>query len=1667
MSSTNVYAGDEVDRDTADRILKMCNVEKSSLDRFLPMYNVAVNICTRMQYSKFAFILLFRPLNIDENNDVPALRLFAIRTFRDKDAEKIRDILNPVNACIMRNIFGHTGGSFDCYADDIDNDDHNENYNTIDNSNPNDNDDESIQKSKNFQSFIDHVHQTVNQRFSFQPDKRVKQISILKQRQQRIFFPEIYVYIMNTESFIDDLLSADENNLTEENLFWLKKSRNKLVDQLIDFCKNPFWYNNEKEVTKLLSKRLKQTSEGINTVVKNPVIVNLENGKMLAEDESLKPVNDSVDYWNDLLFPSYNSDVTNKTLSSSPLIEPTIVKGDDKIKEKIQEAQEHMRQNQNKEESAKKKMPIIFRIPFENETPDTPDGASFYEQIRQSYNDSSSPFSILLRKSAVSGTNVGENTSNNCLFTVHVWNRAFQSIDYKLFTDSRLALDYPSSSAIQITSSYERCSMSALLQTILEFFFTRNKLNDIARYVCMSQDKESFKHELKYTYNFATFVDYSLFVDARLCSKYVKHINRNRIFIPLEWMKNTAIHEALINWTRNRLDFNLVPLLRGYSTENHYFDFRYMHIANKQDERHWQNHVLRLLSTQSNNTENNQTIKHLEEDKATSTIKVKREKKIANNKNSGLSMGSLLQLYNKSAGTKTKLSTAASSSTATGTDEIVSGQTHTPKALSVSWIVMCDGKWYGVPKKVTKSPRSNVTIIPDLTKEEIRENSYINIIVTDYKNKKKTQTMFKWKPHSYSCENRNQKKSTKVLDTSAIIQLMRKPENSNNIHDDDNNDVDNEKKNNENTNLLSSSSLKPHDLSAICLTHETKHDILVNFIERTRELELGDERWQTSVRDLMSRSIEQLLFLDVFFTRSEPQFTIMVNGNPGTGKSTVMNYIAESLFFRTITLLPTNVLKERCLAMYRKSQMDYFERNKTNKDCDNQLGQIHGMVITLSAFVKRVLRYSMSPEMYSNIIEKYLEEQVKRLNVTLRPMSIDGELKPLVGSPQRDLKYSSMVLVDEYNLCTYPLHFIIGSACEKLHASRVYFGDFAQSSPIRGMNDNAELIALYAPLTIQFIDNKRLLPSRVPSAIPLNSLELASSLEQINRTTDPNTSNLEDPARIRLLELLADPVWNWRANNCNDGTDEYVRDLVGRCVVEPLNYRLLLQQQSPLSTETKYKDRIIKIDQNQLDRWYDGMCNLLDWYDDARCRRYVHNYALAEDVVNRVPPLVLPCVIARRNYDCDRVNYWISRSISEYVEKRCADQVLNDTTGSLVNRNVSRIQPECFALVSRREVVTDLQGICENVSSVVYETSQSNDDNNINTDVVDSVDINIYHDNSYVNDDDDEGDGENRCKSNEISRITSTPSSSSTSNELDDDSSSSNYTKDKLPTPYEVHAKQYIDDDPWCSQLTLFVGGVYRYIGESTPSLCRDTILRLIAFLPNNDENYLPTAKRPYMLGPYVCNGDNSLDIKCYGGCMSRTSALNRLLETRMKKILSYNDVHNDLAHHIIRSRHKLTRGCGLPEDTNVTSHDYYARQTKRMPRLLMTKITTRDDMCVKAKRNVNNLIVVNRAKFSINRCNSMWTPNMYTNQHKRRRMTLFDYPLSLNCGVSSWRVQGETIPSSDVYVDLKNMTKQQALVSLSRVRRSEQIKNVINLSLYGKSAQGPNTPFTADDNFD
>lgn len=588
-------------------------------------------------------------------------------------------------------------------------------------------------------------------------------------------------------------------------------------------------------------------------------------------------------------------------------------------------------------------------------------------------------------------------------------------------------------------------------------------------------------------------------------------------------------------------------------------------------------------------------------------------------------------------------------------------------------------------------------------------------------------------------------------------------------------------------------------------------------------------------------------------------------------------------------------------------------------------------VMTVSAFIKRVLRYNLSPEIYSRIIERHLTDQVFRMYVTLRPMSVDRNLKPL-STPLTMLIYPTILQVDEYNLCKYTEHYIVAKASEQLQMSRLYYGDFAQSSPIRGTNDNAELVALYASLTVQFVDNKRLIGRR-------------------------------DTSNVRLMELLSDSVWNWRANNCNDGTDEYVRELIERCVARPL-------RDAGTPNTLRLRDDLMS-------EWYENMVQLLRWYDERRCRRYVTTRNTLSELLRRVPSLPLPCFIAKRNYDCDRVNYWISHAIADYVKRRCDRAAWENADAA--DLMASEIQADCFFLVTRRAALTTLYAWHENEKDIIK--MESNE---------------LYDEDDII-----------KMKSNENGPDENDKTKSDDTDE-DDNEKLDDTDKDNERIDNE---RRFIDDDPWCSELTLFIGGVYRYIGEATNKMSRDTLLRLIAFLPDNNDKRPPS---------YVCGRmDKDCDVNCAKPLESRSS----FLPPRSLP---------------------LTKGCGL--STRGSSNTSFVK----FPRLLMRKLITRDDD--NTTWNSKDIVVVSRGTFTLNRCNSVWTKNMYTLEHKREGIVLFGYPLLLNCGVSTWRVQGETILKSDVYIDLKYMSKQQALVSLSRVRRNQQICGILNLNAYGET---------------
>lgn len=1307
--------GDQVDRNVVASIEALGLLEKHSFDRLLPLFNVATNISTKIGYNKFCFVLLLRRVRVVEDQR-HALRLFAVRVFRDEDAQKVRDILEPVRDAVLRRVFG---GKFGSYVDRI---------------NHADGVEDSLEAERDGDSLPDFIAK------SWRRNTSEDFVPLLR-------FPSVYVYIVDPlarfETLVCDEIAGRAKKLVLRDLF---TSRDDYETVLRKRISDPVFRNRERTVLAHLAQRTSRNkkSGSLDAVA--------EVDSKLAASSSL--LTNCPDYWNQRLAET-----------ESPSDIPSLL---------------------NRKE----------------ETHSEPQHQAFFDYTRQQRSRGHVGFLYV-------SADERERTQESEY--IAIWRHSLKSVDARLFDDDRLDNEYPLTSAPSRSASFIALAASCLHSVSLQVFLTRNKLNDIARFVAIANEPRVYRRELEVARNFASYLDYSSLVSETLCRNHCPRLFAEKIFLPLEWLDNEIVVDALNAWSHSRLDIRFCPL-------EPFDQPRYIVLQGSDKTEpmlRWHEHATKVFDSS---------------EAPSAAVPAVPSRYVS---------PSDFARFLRSRDDEESVPTACTPAASPFFDIFLkkrrlsdlSPSAKRLKSQPSVWVVSLAGKLYD---------------------DSVEENALIRVYCSN-KCPRNTGSFARWK-------GRGDDGNTKYV--RALLEHWKEEE-----------------------------------------TDEVVHErVKTTFCERT----FSDDPYNPYAAFLADHansspadSMEQLLFLQIFLKCASADFSILVNGNPGSGKTTIMNFLNDMLENHTLNLLPTNVLRERTKMR--------LERNGSSVD--------DPVVLTLSSFIKRNLRYNMSPDMYSRIIERYLAEQLERMSMTVRPMSVDRFLNPL-SSPVDTLLYPPLVQIDEYNLCNFAEMELVSQICRTLQCVRVCFGDFAQGAPIRGTNDNAELIALRASVMVQFMDNKRLLAN-----------------------TSANT--------VRLTELLSDPVWNWRGNNCEDGITQYVRKLIDRCLCQPLRSRMDHDMSTPASKlregigDEFLAERTIRLNLSALSEWFDSTASLMQWYDEKPCRRYVHSLDTLAALATRVAPLPMPCVISRRNYESDRVNQLVSTAICRWVDKACSDLAVRATR----HEPRSSFLPSCFYVVTRRACIATEESMSSNSASIKKSARDPDD---------------------------------------------MEPSG--------------------MPPSDLV-----IDDDPWCSSLTLIIGAVYRFIGKWPEVLSTDTLLRLVAFLPNESDEARKKKKSPPQ---YFCDGLAPCDSDC------DQLRKQRQLVSRVTGA---------------RTAHRYaTRGCG---------------GTSRAPRLLMRRINTRDDEDRATPVSESDFVVIGRSCFKLTRCNSLWTPNMYTLNCARSGMALYGYPLVLNCGISSWRVQGETIPRSDVYVDLRNMTRQQALVSLSRVRHHEQVCGVINLRFYGGSA--------------
>lgn len=1636
-SLSSRWKPDDRDDDLLERLSSFGDIEKSSLDRYLPEYNVAVNVCTKLQYDKYVFVMFFRVVRDDCPSFAGAprrfLRCFMCRKFEGEKAQRVKDVLTPLYSCFYRRIFGgSTNGCFDAYANDEATDDRYE--------------------ERNLAWCI--------------TEKWRRRTTRCDSSKERIVLPNVFAYVMNVDSRIkyyknllktdnDDRAKKESDDVDEndddgvEDASTKDEKRIELEERHDRGDIKPLekLFRDRFEYEKMLAACMKDEKFSVTqTAILKKLERRLRKRKSNSGNRDADDNNNDDDHDYDSEEASYETKRIRRSVriptevsdswesSLFPVAGHAVENGDDERSDsrhgtKRIDAIDSIFEN-SASDDVDSEDPVYFPLPLDYSTRKLSSSSSDDQLFESYYNeltkaqlsalddDNVPSHAVLLRRFA--------NKRWSEARVLDIWRTAFASIDSKLFDDRRLDFDYDRNDEL----SYERAALSAWISIVLQVFFARNKLNDVARFVALSTVANNSKcNDVKSAISAATFYDYAKLMDPVSCRRTFASLSARSLTIPLEWIDNEVVDEAIVSWSRFALRFFVYPSdsIRG-DTNDREINYRFIRVCFANDCRgrvEWVRREKKLLPGAAAKIE--EEPQRRPKSKFVSAENLVFPSSLASNAASTFvsSFSSFVpaESYPFSVATTTSPTTAAVSVRAPSSKFVPAesykfsdAATIPPRAPSIDpfsnadfdasddpfrfvrlnassmfssrrfgpakkWFVLQNGRNFGRAFESDETERERES---NETRTSISSSDMIKVVFV----KKLPRNRGSIEQLETARKNFNRSEST-ATSVGASLEISE-----NTVVADGRSKYASPTADIRSLLLARKDDDKPKQpCSSDKIVNSTVDRCVLSFLRSTagaNEANGGSSCSNTEIDPDLC--IEQLLFVELFVATADAVTSILVNGNPGSGKSTVMRFVTEFMDRDAINLLPTNVLKQRVLRSFDANDpskfshpFDYLAKNNAEVVLPQRYsrGRNVPIVITSSAFLKRVMRYGIGPEQYSRLIERRLDEQKRRMMVTLRPMSIDHDLKS-INSCMPYLTYSPVVQIDEYNLCHFQELKLMFEACRRLRVAALCYGDFAQSAPIRAANDNAELVALSGTFSVQFMDNKRM----------------------IMRVQD------DDGCRVRLLQALRDPVWNWKSNNSIDCDASRVRDLIERTIVRPIR-----EQRSSVDED----EAAIVLAENELNVWFEGVRDLIRWYDEAKCRRYVATVKTAEEIVRRVPVLRLPCVISLRNRDSDRVNRIVSDAIRFFVRRKCDESRRQINSSDAAGSSV--FQPFNYYVTSRRSTYLTQNARSEVVDSIVREKivldpfvyhAHSTIGETVSSNVDDLVSSRFRDEDreeeSLLDDNDDDND---RDESGAL-RV---------SNESNDDEN----------TDETVAA---INDDPWCAELTLFVGGVYRLLGDGVPGLAKDSLLLLLAFVPHDDKKAVgPKSSTDVNEGVYTCIDTNSNGKSCDVGCH------------RQAEICDFVDRHRAKRGQFRRTDNVVTIGCGVPSSRRVDRSKPFVFVS---PKLLMLRISSIDVGPNDLRFDSDNLFLIDKMCYKLNRCNSVWTPNLYTKRNPREGMSLYGYPLSLSCGVSAWRVQGETISRNDVYVDLRNMSKSQALVSLSRVRRGEQLRDVINVDRYG-----------------
>lgn len=375
--------------------------------------------------------------------------------------------------------------------------------------------------------------------------------------------------------------------------------------------------------------------------------------------------------------------------------------------------------------------------------------------------------------------------------------------------------------------------------------------------------------------------------------------------------------------------------------------------------------------------------------------------------------------------------------------------------------------------------------------------------------------------------------------------------------------------------------------------------------EETKETKRSRKRLELAVTDFAHW--EQGLLIDFGVRFLSRNHSINVNGDPGTGKSTVMWYLLNR-FSRSMCSVPTNKMKyqvETRLKQMRDKGSFRFKKSA---------------VSTVSSLVKRLGCFHMSPSDYSAVVKNcYEEASLRATKIQLRYNTVDSEFFNVIWSVSKKPKKNRILLppdgllIDEVNMCLWQHLAFIRRLVEPLRTAVIMFGDSGQNRPIDSTADNADLISLTNDLVVQLLANKRL--------------------------KENNRSGGEKQKASPLAQILMDNVWNLNVSNNNfemmDTVAKYVRALICDAFVG-----------------TSLIDNV-RIDLTaEVDRWCCAVEKLNEYFIRRPCKRFPRELADVLAISDMVPKIQQKFFIAQRNSICDRFSYWYSYAFYDTLSRR-------------------------------------------------------------------------------------------------------------------------------------------------------------------------------------------------------------------------------------------------------------------------------------------------------------------------------------------------------------------------------------------------------------------------------